>query len=53
MFYKSMNFKDKYAPMSEKDKPQNKDKVILSDEDYLLIDALYIVANYLRRIKKW
>jgi hypothetical protein len=46
-----MNLKDKYCSLSEKTKPENKDKIVLDDKDYLLIDALYNVANYLRRKK--
>ena len=46
-----MNLKDKYCADSEKTKPENKEKIVLADADFLLIDALYSVAQNLRRNK--
>jgi len=44
-----MVFKDKYAPDSEKAKPQNKDKKIISDDAFAIGE---VIENKLEHIRQ-
>ena len=46
-----MNLSDKYAPLSEKEKADSKNKIVLEDKDFLLIDALQKLVITLGRRK--
>ena len=46
-----MKFKEKYTNETDKNKPENKDKFVLSDEVYIVGEVLDEIANKLSRIK--
>lgn len=40
-----MNLTEKYAPETDKTKPENKDKKIISDDAFSLVDAIDTLIN--------
>lgn len=47
-----MNLHEKYCNTKDKDKPENKDKIVLPDESYALLEVLNDLAFKIGRIKK-
>lgn len=45
---KNMKFEEKYTSDSDRTIPENKDKKVLSDDVYALIEQLIEAINYLR-----
>ena len=46
-----MNFTEKYASFSEKDKPENKDKKIISDDFYAVGEVLDELIQKMERLR--
>jgi len=40
---------DKYAPEKDKDKPENQEKTIISDDTYAIIEAIYELVGVIIR----
>lgn len=43
-----MDFKEKYVSISEKDKPHNEKKLVLTDFEYAFLEALNKIADNIR-----
>lgn len=46
-----MGFSQKYTSTTDKDKIENKDKIVLTDESYALLEALYRLSNSIERLR--
>jgi len=46
-----MGFTTKYTREAEKSKIENKDKVVLPDADFALVEAIYALCNKLEELK--
>lgn len=46
-----MTFKDKYTPASEKDKPENKNKKVISDDAYAIGDIIQSLMKEIERAR--
>lgn len=46
-----MGFSQKYTNTTDKAKIENKNKVVLADGDFALIEALYTLTNSIERLR--